>query len=131
MTEFSQFYTLEGTLFKLQNCIVPNPVTTACFWGAVAFVVGFVWVAVMLRKPLVEKPSKKLWWFLLACTLFAWGNFARQLWLYTYKPGSSGQCFAGTGPWQSACFYGSVLFLLTFIASTIFVYKKSSGANLK
>lgn len=117
LSEFSQFYALEGTLFKLQNCIVPNPVTTPCFWGAIAFVVGLVWCLVWIMREREKKgySVKKLWWFSLACTIFAWSNFSYQLYLYYYKPGSGGQCFAGKGPWTSACFYGSILFLLSLI----------------
>jgi hypothetical protein len=127
LTEFAQFYALEGTLFKLQNCIVPNPVTTPCFWGAIAFVVGLVWVAVLILRSREGKSFKvkALWIFMLACTIFAVSNFSYQLWLYYYRPGSGGQCFVGSGPWGSACFYGSVLFLLSFVTTSFIKFYKS------
>ena len=40
---FIRFYRAEGTLLKFTNCALPNPLTTLCFYGAIAFVLALLW----------------------------------------------------------------------------------------
>jgi hypothetical protein len=46
---FIRFYRAEGTLLKVTNCRFPNPITTPCFYGAIAFVVALLWAASLPR----------------------------------------------------------------------------------
>lgn len=127
--DFSRFYNNEGTLFKIQDCAVPNPVTTPCFYGAFAFLIAFVW-SIMIMKNTTNriKELKKLAWLLLASVLFAWGNFVYSLILFYQTRGSghaigcSGQVV--TNPWLTPCFIGAVIFLLAFVIAIILFKRK-------
>src|SRR3989344_6945343 len=35
--QFENFYSLYGTFFRFSDVSIPNPLTTACFYGSVAF----------------------------------------------------------------------------------------------
>ncbi|MFA4937165.1 MAG: hypothetical protein WC575_02675 [Patescibacteria group bacterium] len=118
--DFARFYAVEGTLFKVQDCIIPNPVTTPCFYGAFAFLIGFIW-SLYIIKFLDDKKKiqqKRLVWLLIASTLFAWGNFSYTLykfWLSHGEPtiGCSGQLV--TNPFITPCFIGAAIFLVALI----------------
>ena len=60
---------------------------------------------------------------LLVGTVFAWGNFSYELYLWlNQKPCTTG-CYATTGslvnPFFTPCFYGALFFLTAFILSII------------
>ncbi len=123
-TDFSRFYETEGTLFKIADCVYPNPVTTACFYGAFAFLAAFVWSLYILRQE-KEKQTKHqtyLMWLLLAGALFAWSNFGIQLFdFYENVSGSQVSCSGvpTSNPFLTPCFYGSVIFLIAFALSIV------------
>ncbi len=127
-SDFSRFYKLYGTLIRVQNCTIPNPILTPCFYGAFAFLFGFIWSLIILRKTQKEKlpQQRKLNILLLAGTIFAWTNFAYEaVKFYLVKTGSKLSC-SGV-PTQNIlltpCFYGSVLFALSLIISLAIMKK--------
>ena len=117
--DFMRFYSFEGTVFKINDCIVPNPVTTPCFYGAFGFLIALIW-AWRLSVDNVKGWTRHLL-FVIACILIAWGNFAYSLKRYyetlaTGHPvGCSGQFVSN--PWITPCFIGASIFLLTGIVA--------------
>jgi hypothetical protein len=112
---FIRFYRAEGTLLKFTNCAFPNPLTTPCFYGAVAFLVALLWAASSARGAM-PKPHgyEGLWWLLLASTIFGWSNVAYEFWTSHQSPtGFIVSCTAQSisSPFQSPCLYGSTMFL--------------------
>ncbi len=122
ITNFVAFYNIEGTIFKIKDCLLPNPVVTPCFWGALAFVFAAIWSYKLYKKENL-KHEKYFLYFMVGCVLFAWSNFTIELMGVTPKPGAIvAPCPATTSsPFVSPCFFGSVLFTfgmaLTYIIS--------------
>ena len=126
--DFSRFYLNEGTVFKINDCIVPNPVTTPCFYGAFAFLAAFIWSLYIIK--FVDDKQKlhqqKLFWLLIASVLFAWGNFSRTLysfWLSKGAPTIGCSGVLSTSPWSTPCFIGSVIFLLAMIMALVIKFR--------
>lgn len=124
--DFLRFYDYEGTLFKVNDCIVPNPVTTPCFYGGFAFLIATIWAWKLYKKtePLQARGQKHLTWFLVASNLFAWGNFSRVAWsFYHSTTGATIGCsgVATTNPYTTPCFIGSAIFLIGLVLTLIIV----------
>lgn len=124
--DFLRFYDYEGTLFKVNDCIVPNPVTTPCFYGGFAFLIAAIWAWKLYQKaePVQARGQKQLSWFLIASNLFAWGNFSRVAWsFYDSATGVSIGCsgVATTNPYTTPCFIGASIFLAALTVTFIIV----------
>jgi len=123
--EFIDFYINEGTLFKVDNCITPNPVTTACFYGAFGFLVALIWNIRIVKKTDIQSKIKSklfLTLFLLGGSIFAWyNNFSTLYNYFIVKPtslvGCTGQIV--TNPFTTPCFIGATIFTIAFIVSTV------------
>lgn len=132
INDFIRFYGMEGTIFKVKDCFFPNPVTTACFYGAIAFFVAFIWsIYIFKNKDAAKKElhQTRLSWLLAAGTVFAWANFGNVLYKFygeNSNIGCSGVPIAS--PFLTPCFYGSVIFLLSFVIALIIV-KKDNGVK--
>lgn len=123
-TDFSRFYDIEGTLFRVQDCIIPNPVTTPCFYGAFAFLIAFIWSLYIIKFTDDKKRwhQTRLMWLLIASVLFAWGNFSYTLykfWLSKGAPTIGCSGVLSTSPWVTPCFTGAVIFLVSLIVGLI------------
>ena len=121
---FFAFYRLEGTLFKVRDCVIPNPVTTPCFWGALAFFIALIWAYKQLGKE-DKKTEKYFLYFMIASVIFAWSNFIIELIGVTPPEGSLiAPCPAtASSPFLSACFFGSILFSFSLITTYLIVKK--------
>jgi hypothetical protein len=119
---FVRFYRAEGTLLKFTNCVMPNPATTPCFFGALAFAVGLVWAARLLgRSVFAVRSYRRLQWLLVASTIFGWSNVAYEFWKFEHNvSGLLMTCTAEpvSTPFESPCFYGSTMFLAALVAVT-------------
>lgn len=118
---FIRFYRFEGTLFKIQNCVIPNPVTEPCFYGAIGFLVAFLWMVYLLRKSAMHH-LRYLFWFLAAGTAFAWVNVVREfVAFYTAKGTPVLGCSATpiTNPFLTPCFTGASIFLLSLLLAAM------------
>lgn len=122
-TDFARFYGLEGTLFKVKNCVIPNPVVTPCFYGAFGFLIAFVLSVKILKTIDLDKIKKKqrtLLFVLIGCTVFAWGNFFFTLYKY-FRALSLNEAFTGCSgvtashPFVTPCFIGSAIFLIALL----------------
>lgn len=56
--DYQRFYLVEGSYTKIKDCVIPNPVTTPCFWGAFGFLAAAIWAFVIYRKAIGEDPLK-------------------------------------------------------------------------
>lgn len=130
IVDFRRFYSYEGTLFKIKDCIVPNPVTTPCFYGAIGFAVALVWSIAILRKNDEAKRRVHQMWmtlFLLGGTIFGSVNTGLVLWrFYTPHEGLAIGCsgIPTTNPFTTPCFIGTMLYLLSLIAALV-AWRKS------
>ncbi len=133
-TDFQKFYGYEGTIFKLDNCVIPNPVATPCFYGAFAFIGAFVWslrVAKMSEEE-KRKHEKFMSWFLSGATIFAWSNFLPDAFnFYTSSGGPvrgcSGQLI--TNPFITPCFIGSAIFLVALMIGLLIYFKNKESIS--
>lgn len=132
VVDFTRFYQTEGTLFKINDCVYPNPVTTPCFYGAIAFVVALVWAISLLKKEgeVRVKSEKHLSWLLIAGTIFAWTSFGRLAYnFYTALPGQGIGCSGvpTASPFLTPCFFGATLFLVALVISLITLAKEAKS----
>jgi len=112
---FIRFYRAEGTILKFTNCALPNPLTTPCLYGAIAFLVALIWAAYLASHTMsIGRGYEHLWWLLLASTIFGWSNVAYEFWRWGQSPtGFIVSCTTESisSPFQSPCLYGSTMFL--------------------
>jgi hypothetical protein len=133
-TDFSRFYNLYGSITKISGCTIPNPVTTPCFYGAFAFLLGFIWSLNILRNKSknvdITKKQRNLRYLLIAGTIFAWSNFGLEIFkYYSSKTAVKVSCsgVATDNVFLTACFYGSVIFLIALVVSFIIKRKANSA----
>lgn len=127
-TDFIKFYAAEGTILKVADCVIPNPVTTPCFYGAFAFLGAFIWSLIILGFGEIKQKKHYLFlrWFLVASNIFAWTNFCIILSRFIRAHGApaigcSGQITAN--PLNTPCFIGSMIFALALINVAVIVWK--------
>lgn len=122
--DYARFYLVEGTIFKINDCIYPNPVTTPCFYGAWAFLLAFIWSLYIIKFIDVKQMwhQFRLTWLLVVSVLFAWGNFSHTLyrfWLSKGAPTIGCSGVLSTNPWTTPCFIGAVIFLLALAVALV------------
>ncbi len=120
--DFVAFYGYEGTLFKIADCVTPNPVTRPCFYGSLAFVVAFAWTLSLLRAPAPARGLRWLTLFLVGCVLFALGNLSVELYSFYAAPAGSAIGCSGVviqNPYATPCFVGSTLFVASLATSLL------------
>lgn len=121
IVQLQNFQFVYGTLWRFRDCSIPNPLTTACFFGSVAFVVALLWSVKVWQTQ--EKNSER--WlknFLLFCVLFAFSVLCIEFVDY-YKlfPSASVpiSCSPGVAPWKTPCFFGFLFFTASYVTSII------------
>ncbi|OGY90373.1 MAG: hypothetical protein A2677_01700 [Candidatus Komeilibacteria bacterium RIFCSPHIGHO2_01_FULL_52_14] len=123
VVDFVRFYGFEGTVFKVQDCIVPNPVTTPCFYGAWAFLIALIWTLRLLKRRVYSASGiRNLMLFLAAGTIFAFGNFGYGYMKFLANSGKPTVGCSGllmTNPFFTPCFIGAMLFLASLIVSIV------------
>ncbi len=120
--DFVAFYGYEGTLFKIADCVTPNPVTRPCFYGSLAFVAAFAWTLLLLRRPDGRRSLRWLTVFLVGCVLFALSNLTLEMYRFYAAPvGSAIGCSGAViqNPFATPCFIGSCLFVASLAASLL------------
>jgi len=122
--DFIRYYNIETSIFKFNDCLAPNPLMTACFYGALAFLTAFIWSIAILRMPQEKQKmhQKRLIILLVAGTIFAWSNFTFELVKFLNAKsqpitGCSGNLVAN--PFNTVCFYGALFFSAGLIASLV------------
>ncbi len=123
LSDYRRFFAAGGRFFELSGCIVANPLATPCFYGAVAFLAAFAWSIAGRPRGLV--------WLLGAGALFAWGNFAYEVYRYaSARPASGFSCPPGdlpVHPLAAPCFYGALFFLTAFVLALLLMHVKKGG----
>lgn len=126
--DYRRFFASGGHVLALSGCAVTNPLITPCFYGALAFLAAFVWAIAILRSPpaAVLKRQRSLQVLLASGTVFAWGNFAYEVYRFMQPhPASSAfSCPAGeavVNPLMTPCFYGALIFLTALVVSVLTV----------
>ena len=128
MGNFSQFYSIYGTIFRFRDCyLLDNPMLTPCFYGAVAFVVALIWSLVLTFSAQSSAASQKwLSRLLLFGVVFAISVLSYETAQY-YKlfsgPGIS--CTPGAVPWKTPCFFGAIFFIVSFGISRAILNNKT------
>ena len=110
-----------GTLLRFTDCVIPNPLKTACFFGSLAFLVALIWSLALLNTP-GSVGERRLFWFLVACVLFAASVVVVEFSEYYHWFGVSSftvSCSPGTFPLQTPCFLGLIFFVLALGVANI------------
>ena len=129
-SDFSRFYNLYGSLTKISGCTIPNPITTPCFYGAFAFLGAFIW-SLYLHKMPQEKiivQQKRLSILLIGSTIFAWSNLALEIYNFYIQKASSRVSCSGVATdniFTTACFIGSMIFLVALIISFVIKFQNN------
>lgn len=129
-TDFARFYGLYQSLTRIQNCIIPNPVTTPCFYGAFAFVGAFVWALLIQKMPQAKQiiQQRRLVLLLIGSTIFAWSNLAIEVYNFYFKTQAEQVSCSGVAAnsiFVTPCFIGSAIFLTALLISLI-IRKKNN-----
>ncbi len=133
--DYRRYFSAGGRMFEWSGCVVINPLLTPCFYGAFAFLAAFVWALVLLRSApeAVTRRQRGLNRLLVAGTVFAWGNFAYEMFLYSaQRPASAFSCpppgEAAIHPLMMPCFYGAWIFLAALAVSRSILRARSAYA---
>lgn len=115
--QFGRFFDLYGTLFKVQNCIIPNPLATPCFYGACAFIGALVWSLWLIYRPNAHC-QRWLRNFLAFGVVFAASVVTLEtLQFYKIMGGPTISCSPGLSPLHTPCFTGMLFFTAAFLVS--------------
>jgi hypothetical protein len=125
--DFTQFYSFEQTIFRVQNTYLPNPIFTPCFWGMWMFLLCLVYsyFFAFRSKTNLLFTLKNL---LLFGTAFGWVNVLYLTYVYVSSSNAikiSYYCTGGNNPENplySSCFIGTVFFTLSMVIS-VYLYK--------
>ncbi|QQR82757.1 hypothetical protein IPJ70_01445 [Candidatus Campbellbacteria bacterium] len=126
VTQFIDFYDVYGTVFRFRDCTIPNPLGTACLYGAVAFFVAFVW-SLRVLQTLNGTHQKYLKNFLIFCVLFAASVFSLEVAeYYALIPAGtpSVSCTPGAHPLATPCFYGMLFFIASLTSAIVITREK-------
>ncbi len=133
--DYRRFFAAGGEVFELSACAVANPVVTPCFYGALAFLAALVWaVAVLRSRPeTATRRQRGLRWLLSAATVFAWVNFAYEVYRFSRpQPAPSAfSCPKGDAlvhPMMTPCFYGALIYLSALVVSMLVLRARASRA---
>jgi len=136
VTDFLRFYNYEGTLFKIRDCVVPNPLTTPCFYGALAFILALALsVGVLLGKRENRKKLQTyLTWLLGAGTIFAASNFTFTLVKYFQSKAAAENFIACSGvsaatPFTTPCFFGLIFYTAAFLLAIFGTYQSKKSQH--
>ncbi len=124
--DYVRFYGIYHSLTRIQNCAIPNPILTPCFYGAFAFLFASIWsLSIIIKKRKAQQAYLHM--LLIASTLFAWGNFFLGIYrYYTVSSGPKVSCsgIPTTNPFLTPCLGGSIIFLIALCLSFYIVKKQ-------
>lgn len=131
--DYRRFFAAGGRVLEVSGCAVANPIMTPCFYGALAFLAAFLWAIAVLRSvpEAVTQRQRGLNWLLTAGTVFAWGNFAYEVYRFS-QPQPAASAFscpkdvAAVHPLMTACFYGAMIYLAALVVSMFILRSRAS-----
>jgi hypothetical protein len=127
LEQISAFQMRYGTLFRFKDCVIPNPFTTPCLYGSIAFLLALLcsYYVTLTLNSLYEKYLRN---FLVFCVVFAGSVFLYEL-VDFYRlfdiGGVIASCSPGLHPMKTPCFYGLIFFTLACGVSFIIVRKNT------
>lgn len=130
---FFSWYTVANDYLRFVNNNGVNPLITPCFYGAIGFLLFYLYSLFIYFAPenKRKKHQKILMILLIGGTIFGWTNFTIELCsFYIFKNPTSCSGASTISPFLTACFYGSVIYLLSLSAS-IFTFKILSTKTQK
>lgn len=119
LPQFQNFLRTYGTIFRFRDCIIPNPLATACFYGSLAFVIALIWAAFLLRSPQASR-QRFLKNFLLSGVFFAGAVVSYEIIdFYELLPtgGVTISCTPSASPLYSPCLIGFIIFFIAFLTA--------------
>jgi hypothetical protein len=134
--DYRRFFAAGGHVLEVSGCIVANPLMTPCFYGALAFLAALLWALSVHRatpEAMIQR-QRGLNWLLAAGTVFAWGNFAYEVYRFT-QPKPSTSAFSCqkeavlVHPLMTPCFYGAVIYLAALAVSMLILRSRASDAG--
>jgi len=131
--EYMEFYGLYKSIFRIKNCTIPNPVTTPCFYGALAFLAAFIY-SLKITKIETEKMKRNIQYLILiliGSNIFAGVNNAIIFYKFfsaSDKIGCSGRPI--DNPFTTPCFVGGTIFFIALLVSLL-IYEKLKRENNK
>jgi len=110
--QFERFLGVYHTLFRFADCIMPNPLITPCFYGAVAFLVALGWSAYLIVRPSMRGDVwlSRLLLFGVFFALAVLGYEAAEYYKWIDFGGVSVSCAPGVHPLATPCFTGLLFF---------------------
>jgi hypothetical protein len=116
LADFRRFFQAGGTLGRFSGTAYPHPALTPCFYGAILFLVALTWAVTLAPEPVERRRRsvRQLVGMLLLGTVFAWGNFAWEL--YRWCQPHEGPYLSCSGtvaahPVYTPCFVGALIYL--------------------
>ncbi len=119
--QLRDFWALYGTFFRVNDCVIPNPFLTACFYGSAAFLVALFWSIRVYQSP-GYGGERRLRNFLLFCVVFGASVVAYEAVEYYKLFGHSTNafiCTPGVSPLETPCFTGMLFFIVAFGFSVV------------
>jgi hypothetical protein len=133
--DYRRFFSAGGRALELSGCLVANPVVTPCFYGALAFLAALVSAVAVLcsARERVANRQRGLQWLLAAGTVFAWGNFAYEVYRYLQaEPAAAFACppsGAAANPLTLPCFYGALIYTAALAVSALILHASRTAAT--
>jgi hypothetical protein len=115
---FKAFYVYYPSVLTIGYTLVPNPLLTPCFYGAVAFAGALVWALVLALKP-HEASSLWLKRFLVFGVCFASAVLVYEALEYYHliSLSRSVSCSPGVHPFKTPCFGGLLFFIGSYLTA--------------
>jgi hypothetical protein len=124
LADFRRFFQAGGTLGQFTGTTYPHPALTPCFYGAILFLVALTWAVTLPTEPVERRRRavRQLVGTLVLGTVFAWGNFAYEL--YRYCQPHEGPYLSCSGtvaahPVYTPCFIGALIYLAALMVAIL------------
>lgn len=109
--DFLRFQSIYGTIFRIKDCSIPNPVLTPCFYGGFGFILATI---------LAFKSSFKwLEYLLIGCVIFAFGNLSYEIYKFYFEVNKVKLSCSGVETeniFTTPCFFGAMIFGLALFS---------------
>jgi len=123
LADFRRFFQAGGALGRFTGTLYPHPALTPCFYGAILFLVALTWAVTLAPEPAERRRGVwQLVGMLVLGTVFAWGNFAWEL--YRYCQPHEGPYLSCSGtvaahPVYTPCFVGALIYLTALVVTIL------------
>jgi len=134
LADFRRFFQAGGTLGQFTGTTYPHPALTPCFYGAILFLVALTWALTLPADPPERRRRavRQLTGMLVLGTVFAWGNFAYEL--YRYGQPHEGPYLSCSGtvaahPVYTPCFIGALIYLAALAVALVGARRRAGAGS--